>query len=339
MVEHFLDTEGVRGSNPLSRTIFLPEETTLGCLRLVISRAIDFLTESRLTDKEMSSAASPKGSPGLARGVRACPRITHAVFDFDGTLSWLRHGWPELMAEVFRQHVPVLPRETEDAFHELLLDDILSLNGKPSIHQMLRCVARLSERGGAPPRPEALLEEYQRRLDAAIAERTAEILNGKASPDEFVVYGARRFLEALRDRGVTLVILSGTIEHRVKEEAELLDLARYFGAHIYGGRGDAVQFSKRAVISRLLREERIAGDQLVALGDGPVEIAVAKDAGGKAIALATDEEVNGSGKLHPQKEKLLRAAGADIIVPDYRDFGLLLKQITGESGALSEVQN
>ena len=33
-------------------------------------------------------------------------KVTHVVFDFDGTLSWLRHGWPELMLEVFEENMP-----------------------------------------------------------------------------------------------------------------------------------------------------------------------------------------------------------------------------------------
>lgn len=66
------------------------------------------------------------------------PRITHVVFDFDGTLSWLRHGWPELLVQILREHLPAQTGQSQEAFHDLLLNDILSLNGKPSIHQMIR---------------------------------------------------------------------------------------------------------------------------------------------------------------------------------------------------------
>ena len=107
----------------------------------------------------------------------------------------------------------------------------------------------------------------------------------------------------------------------------MLDLKRYFGKHIYGGTADAAQSSKRAVMARLMAEERITGEHLLALGDGPVEIQVAKELGGLAVAVATDEENNGSGKADPHKYRQLVAAGADIVIPDYRDGEALLEQI------------
>src|SRR5438034_8185801 len=79
------------------------------------------------------------------------PQLSHVVFDFDGTLSWLRHGWPEIMAELFREHVKPLPAESENELHELLLEEILSLNGRPSIYQMERCAELARERGGIAP--------------------------------------------------------------------------------------------------------------------------------------------------------------------------------------------
>jgi phosphoglycolate phosphatase len=190
-------------------------------------------------------------------------------------------------------------------------------------------VERLRERGVRPPGAEALLRVYQGRLDALIAERTDRIASGKARREDFVVHGARGLVEALAGRGLTLIILSGTVEHRVKEEAELLDLARYFGNHIYGGTADVAQSSKRAVISRLLREEGIAGEHLLSFGDGPVEVKVTKAAGGLAVGVASDEEQNGSGAMQPEKRRVLAAAGADVLIPDYRDAAALMECILG----------
>jgi phosphoglycolate phosphatase-like HAD superfamily hydrolase len=259
-------------------------------------------------------------SPGFS------PRrgISHVVFDFDGTLSWLRHGWPDLMYRLFREHIPARPRESEPALHERLLSDILSLNGKPSIQQMELGAARITEAGGLKLEPHALLVEYQRRLDRVIRKRTQNLARGVVERDEFLVHGARTLLEELHGRRLKLVILSGTIEHRVKEEAALLDVARYFGAHIYGGTADLAQSSKHAVLDRLLREEKIIGEHLLCFGDGPVETQLAKALGGLAVAVASDEEHNGSGQFHPQKAPQLREAGADVLIPDYRDANALL---------------
>src|SRR5438445_5392668 len=138
--------------------------------------------------------ASFSGAVELGSSFAPRPQITHVVFDFDGTLSWLRHGWPEIMFDVLRQHFTLKPVESEEALHDLLLNDILSLNGKPSIHQMIRGTERMKERGGAVPDPQKLLLEYDNRLDAAIGKRTERILSGQSAPDEFIVFGARNLL-------------------------------------------------------------------------------------------------------------------------------------------------
>ena len=276
----------------------------------------------------MRSTASFSGWVEVRPSFSPRPQISHVVFDFDGTLSWLRHGWPGMMRELFEPYLPVRAGESREELGGMLLDEILALNGKPSIHQMRRCAELARARGGKPPEPDELLGEYQRRLDMAIRERTEMIRSGQAQRDDFVVWGARSFLDELKERGLTLIILSGTIEPRVKEEAALLGLECYFGAHIYGGTADAAQSSKRAVMSRLLREEQVTGEHLLAFGDGPVEIRVAKELGGLAVAVASDEEHNGSGNVDTHKYKQLAAAGADITIPDYRDGKALLEWIT-----------
>lgn len=273
----------------------------------------------------MFAGAVRKIRPGFAPR----PEVSHVVFDFDGTLSWLRHGWPAIMCRLFREVVPLRPGESDSELDDQLLNDILALNGKPSIHQMRRCAELVAERGGARPEPEKLLLEYSRRLDAALAERTKALVAGESAPDDFVVHGARPFLERLQGRGLGLVILSGTVEHRVKEEAELLGLTRFFGRHIYGGTADAAQSDKRAVVARLLREEAIPGGQLLAVGDGPVELRIAKDVGGVALGVASDEDRNGSGRFDRHKVAQLREAGADVLIADYREPDALLEILTG----------
>ena len=254
------------------------------------------------------------------------PQISHAVFDFDGTLSWLRHGWPEMMAGLFLQRLS--PKDSA-RLRQVLLEDILSLNGKSSIFQMQRCAQRVRDNGGPELDPEQVLAQYQLLLQATIQERVAGLKRGTAHQDEFVVHGTRALLQQLRARGLVLIILSGTVEPQVKEEAALLDLARFFGSHIYGGSANLVQSSKQAVIERLLCEEHISGEHLLAFGDGPVELQVTKNVGGLAVGVASDEDHNGSGLLHPLKVPLLREAGANLLIPDYRDPEGLLEKIFG----------
>ena len=231
------------------------------------------------------------------------------------------------MSRLFREHLALNPGEHEADLDDLLINDILALNGKPSIHQMRKLAERARERSQPEPDPERLLQEYQRRLDQSIEERSRKLAQPGAMPNEFIVHGARLLVEKLRHRGLTLIILSGTVEHRVREEAHLLGLAGYFGPHIYGS--GEVDFSKKRVIDRLVHEENIEGKHLLSFGDGPVEISNTKEIGGLAIAVASDENENGSGKMDPWKRKQLLQAGADAVIADYRDADELLKLIFG----------
>jgi phosphoglycolate phosphatase len=255
------------------------------------------------------------------------PDISHAIFDFDGTLSWLRHGWPQIMLDLFLAHAPAAWRE-DTARRAQLSADILSLNGKPSIHQMERFAERLESAGVKSPSPDELLALYQHALRRAIDERIASIRDGRCTADDFVVHGARGVLEQFVARGVRLVILSGTVEHEVRAEAELLGLTPFFGEHIFGSPAQG-SFSKKDVIDRILREERIEGRHLLAFGDGPVEIHFTKAVGGLAIGVASNEEHNGSHGMDQAKREQLVRAGADAVMADYAEGAALLEVIFG----------
>lgn len=247
------------------------------------------------------------------------PQITHVVFDFDGTLSWVRHGWPEIMFGVFRRNLPLLDGETAEARTAVLESIVFGMNGKPTILQMQRFTEVVRERGGGELVAEDLRREFQDQLDAEIAARLLAIRSRAVPHDAFVVFAARALLERLRALGVTPVVLSSSIEHRVKEEAEALGITEYFGRHIYGSGADPTGFSKMAVFQRLLKEEGIQGEHLLSFGDGPVEIAATKELGGLAIAVCSDENHNGSGIMDPIKRPQLLEAGADAAIPDFRD--------------------
>jgi len=246
-------------------------------------------------------------------------KVTHVVFDFDGTLSWLRHGWPELMLEVFEENMPPSLSTRDSETRGELTTLILALNGKPTIEQMRAFAEWSLSQGGAQLDPEQLRVTFQDRLDAQIRERTAQVYSKTVAPDAYVVAGARALLEFLAARGVQLFVLSSTVEHRVREEAELLGIAHFFGERIHGSPLDPSQFTKRAVFERILAEAGISGEQLLAFGDGPVEIAEAVRLGGAAVAVCSDENHNGSGVCDPWKFNQLRAAGAHAALPDFRN--------------------
>jgi phosphoglycolate phosphatase-like HAD superfamily hydrolase len=277
-----------------------------------------------------SPAARPRwGSAELPRPLDPRPEISHVLFDFDGTLSLIRQGWPEVMVPMFVEALPRRAGETDEALREMVLDDIMRLNGKQTIYQMIQLADRIRERGGEPHEALWYKHEYLRRLERHIGARTSGLAGGSIEPDELLVHGARTLLEYFRGRGLSLYLASGTDEYAVKREAELLDITGYFDGHIYGAVDDYKQFSKKIVIERILRDHAIGGEQLLAFGDGYVEIENTKQAGGLAVAVASDEANNGSGRVDEWKRRRLLGVGADAVIPDFRDAIPLVDYLLG----------
>ena len=265
-------------------------------------------------------------TPGFAPRAQ----VSHVLFDFDGTLSLIRQGWPEVMVPMFAEMLPRRAGETEEQVRQLMLDDIMRLNGKQTIYQMIQLAERITERGGQPKEPLWYKHEYLRRLDERIRVRTEGLRSGAVRPDDWLVHGTRGLLEELARRGLPLYLASGTDEAYVKEEARLLDVERYFGRHIYGAQDDFKQFSKKIVIERILRENAIAGASLLSFGDGYVEIQNTKEVGGLAVAVASDEANNGSGRVDEWKRQRLLGVGADVVIPDFRDAVKVLDVLLGQ---------
>ena len=276
---------------------------------------------------EMHRVAGFRGLVEFAPGFAPRPQIRHVLFDFDGTLSLIREGWPEVMVPMFVEFLPPRPGETEETRRALLFDDIMRLNGKQTIYQMMQLAERIKERGGKAKEPLWYKKEYLRRLDQRIRSRLESIREKTVAADHYLLYGSRHIIENLQERGMKLYLASGTDEIFVNEEADLLDLTRYFGKHVYGAQDDYKTFSKKMVIERILRENQITGEQLLAFGDGYVEIENTKQVGGLAVAVASDEANNGSGRFDEWKRQRLLGVGADVVIPDFRDADVLLEKI------------
>ena len=170
-----------------------------------------------------------------------------------------------------------------------------------------------------PRDPLAYKEAYHDRLMAWIADRSRALTQGTTRAEDLLVPGACDALRMLQERGLELYLASGTDENYVREEAALLGLTPFFGRHIYGAIDDHRKFSKQMVIERILRENQVDGSRLIGLGDGYVEVDNIKAAGGTAIAVASDE-AGRSGKADPWKRDRLIGVGADLVIPDFREF-------------------
>jgi phosphoglycolate phosphatase-like HAD superfamily hydrolase len=259
--------------------------------------------------------------------VRDVPRGAppqHVLFDFDGTLSLIREGWPEVMVPLMVEVLQATgTAEPPAELRRLVFEFIMELNGKQTIYQMIRLAEEVRRRGGRPAEPLSYKQTYHDRLMERIAARREALRSGAVPPQDMLVPHALELLDELRRRGAAVYLASGTDEQYVREEVRLLGLDRYFGPRVYGALDDYRNFSKAMVIERILRENAIDGRSLLGFGDGYVEIQNIKAVGGTAVAVASDE-AGRSGQPDAWKRDRLIGVGADIVIGDYRDWRALI---------------
>lgn len=251
-----------------------------------------------------------------------------ALFDFDGTLSLIRTGWQQvmvpMMVEILRE---CSGSEDPAAIHSMVEESVFRLTGKDTIYQMEALYQQVAERGGQPLTPLGYKREYLRRLLEEIADRLEGLRSGRIDPDHLLVPGARPFLEALRARGLCLYLASGTDHEDVVEESRLLRIDGFFAERIYGARDD-FSFSKALLVRRILSSADCRPQELIAFGDGYVEIEEVKKAGGTAVGIATHEPA--CLEIDTWKQERLAAAGADRIVPNFLSLEELLSMVSGQ---------
>ena len=251
-------------------------------------------------------------------------KFRYAVLDFDGTISLVREGWQQIMVPYFTDALCDTPMGRDLSREELELrarEFITLLTGKQTIYQCIRLAEEITQLGGKPLDPQDYKDEYHRRLLERIDGRLRGLERGEIDPETLTVPGSYDLLEMLLRHGVTPYLASGTDENYVLEEARLLGVTRYFGKHIYGAQRDYQTFSKKMVIERIIRENNLSGHELLGLGDGYVEIENVRDAGGFTVGVASNEAAR-CGIDEWKRERLIRA-GANIIIPDYRDITAL----------------
>ena len=167
----------------------------------------------------------------------------------------------------------------------------------------------------------ATFATFRRLKDKGVA----ALKQGRLDPADMVVPGAMEILAKLREREVTCYLASGTDEPYVIDEAQALGVADYFDGGIYGALDDYQNFSKKMVIDRILNEHQLAGHELLTFGDGYVEIENTAAVGGLAVGVASNESERQG--IDAWKRQRLIEAGADIIIPDFRDFEPLLNYL------------
>ncbi len=250
--------------------------------------------------------------PGFTRG-----KVQNVLFDFDGTLSLIREGWQGVMIPYLTGQIMMSPQhESEEEVTAVVKEFVTRLNGKQTIYQMIQLAEEIARRGGVPEDPLVYKYGYLDRLWQRIHHRVEKLESGKIDPDDLLVPGSRDLLENLKRRGIRCFLASGTDEPFVLNESAALKIDGYF-AGIYGALDDYKKFSKKMLIERIFRENRLGGPEFAAFGDGYVEIEDTARAGGISIGVASNEAERQG--IDEWKRNRLIQAGAHMIIPDFRE--------------------
>jgi rfaE bifunctional protein kinase chain/domain len=262
----------------------------------------------------------------------ACPR--HAVFDHDGTISVLRQGWEQVMEPMMiRAIVGEQKNRVDDRTFGLVVSAVREFidrtTGIQTLSQMKGLVDLVRQFGLVPADDVHNEHDYKdvfnKELLAVVGERLARLERRELSPLDYQIQNARQMLERLHAAGVTLYLVSGTDEADAVAEARILGYAHLFSGGIFGAVGDLLIEAKRDVLARIVEGAGDRGEGIVMFGDGPVEMREARRRGAYAVGVASDEVRRHGLNLH-KRGRLIRA-GADLIIPDYRQIDALLLEL------------
>ncbi|MEZ5106847.1 MAG: PfkB family carbohydrate kinase [Draconibacterium sp.] len=259
-------------------------------------------------------------------------KISHAIFDHDGTISTLREGWEHIMQPMMMK--AILGEHFNDAdealYHKVqtrVVEFIDKTTGIQTLVQMKGLVDLVKEFGLVPE--DQILDEfgykeiYNDELLKMVRVREAKLSRNELSLEDVTLKNAVKLLESLHNAGITMYLASGTDEVDVKNEARILGYDHLFKGGIYGAVGDVTKEAKKMVLDRILNDIGTNTGQVATFGDGPVEIRETRKRSGVTIGIASNELKRHG--LNESKRTRLIKAGADIIVPDFSQLAKLLQ--------------
>jgi phosphoglycolate phosphatase-like HAD superfamily hydrolase len=299
---------------------------------LAIGSDPDYVHKPDLAEDPRGARFHADSEIEVVGAARPAGRITHAIFDNDGTISTLREGWERIMEPVmiraimgkgWKEAEQPLYRRVEARVREY----IDKTTGVQTLVQMTGLVDMVREFDIVPAaeiRDAAGYKAlYNEELLALVHERIGRLRRGELCVDDFAVKGSHALLGALHAAGVKLYLASGTDEQDVAAEAAALGHAALFDGRIHGAVGDVKVEAKRIVLEKILSEiGRDGAGTLVTFGDGPVEIRETKKRGGYAVGVASDE-LRRFGWNMKKRARVIKA-GADLVVPDFSQWRALL---------------
>jgi bifunctional ADP-heptose synthase (sugar kinase/adenylyltransferase)/phosphoglycolate phosphatase-like HAD superfamily hydrolase len=292
----------------------------------------DYVNHPELADDPRGARYHEHTEIEVVSAVPSRLKITHAIFDNDGTISTLREGWESIMEPVMIRSIlgPGWKTAEEKLYRrveERVREYIDKTTGVQTLVQMQGLVEMVREFGVVPAAevkdPPGYKAVYNEELLAMVSRRLAKLQRGELGVEDYTLKGALPLLKALQAAGVKLHLASGTDQEDLASEAKALGHAPLFEGRIHGAVGNVNIEAKKVVLERILEEIGSAGSgAVVTFGDGPVEIRETKRRGGFGIGVASDE-VRRFGWNWRKRSRIIRA-GADLVVPDFSQWRTLL---------------
>lgn len=253
-------------------------------------------------------------------------QFKYVLFDFDGTISLLREGWQGIMHPLMVEMICGDTEPTEE-IRQRSTDFIDETTGIQTILQMEGLVKIVQEYGFVPEDQildaQGYKQIYNDRLMIPVNERIARLASGELSQDDASVIGSRDFVAQIAAQGPELYIFSGTNQDDVRNEANILGVDHHF-IEIWGALRTIKEFSKEKILTEMIAKHDLHGPEVLIIGDGPVEIRLARENGCVSIGVASDEAKGG---LDASKRERLIKVGADIIVPDFTEAEALIQYL------------
>lgn len=257
---------------------------------------------------------------------RSAAQAKVVLFDFDGTISLIRAGWINVMVPMMVEILADLHTgESQAELTAVVRDFVDRLTGRQTVYQMIELGRQITLRGGTPQDPVVYKKRYLDLLHGRISNRLEELRQNRSSAGKYLVPGSLELLEALRTRGLTLYLASGTDQDYMRAEADLLGVTPYFNGGVFGALDDYKRFSKKMLIEKIIAGAECRGGEILGFGDGYVEIENVKSVDGVAVGVASDEP--DCQKIDPWKRDRLASVGADYIIPHYLGRAALFEHL------------
>ena len=299
---------------------------------LAIGSDPDYLFQHELAEEIRYAGYLENSGIEIVNKWKDKPEIKYAIFDHDGTISTLREGWELIMApmmikSILGDHYNEVDDATCRKIKSQVQEYIDKTTGIQTLVQMHGLLSLISEYGFVPAEKMLDAEGYKKifndELLKMVRAREKKYAGKELGLEDVTIKNSVPFLEKLFESGVKLYLASGTDVEDVITEANALGYAHLFEGRIFGSVGDIHRDAKKMVLDHILDAiGESASGKLVTFGDGPVEIRETRKRGGITVGVASNE-IRRYG-LNEHKRTRLIKAGADLIIPDFSEYNLLI---------------